>query len=49
MATDLGEFLEYDPNNNSQIWRKYVRVRLLLDVRTTGMREVYKGNNFLLS
>jgi hypothetical protein len=33
IATTLGEFLEYDPYNNSQIWRKYMRLRALLDVR----------------
>jgi len=33
IATTLGEFLEYDPNNHSQIWRRYMRLRALLDVR----------------
>ncbi|MCH89080.1 hypothetical protein A2U01_0009973, partial [Trifolium medium] len=29
----IGEFLEYDKNNNTSIWRKYMRVRVRVDVR----------------
>lgn len=28
----VGEFLEYDPNNNNGFWRNYMRVRVRLDV-----------------
>lgn len=29
----IGEFMEYDPNNNNGFWRTYMRVRVSLDVR----------------
>lgn len=29
----FGEFLEYDPKNNSSIWRECMRIRIRLDVR----------------
>jgi hypothetical protein len=33
IAASLGEFLEYDEKNNSNFWRKYMRIRVMLDVR----------------
>lgn len=29
----FGRFISYDPNNNSSIWREYMRIRIALDVR----------------
>lgn len=29
----FGEFLEYDPKNNTNIWRECMRVKVRLDVR----------------
>lgn len=29
----IGEFVEYDPNNNTSIWRNYMRLRVRVDVR----------------
>lgn len=29
----IGEFLEYDPNNNAGFWRSYMRIRVRVDVR----------------
>jgi hypothetical protein len=33
IAESMGEFLEYDAKNNSSYWRKYMRIRVMLDVR----------------
>lgn len=29
----IGEFLDYDPNNDSCVWRTYMRIRVKVDVR----------------
>lgn len=29
----IGQFLEYDKNNNNMLWRRYMRIRVLVDVR----------------
>lgn len=29
----IGAFLEYDPNNNSGVWRMYMRIKVQVDVR----------------
>ena len=29
----LGKFLDYDDSNNLGVWRTYMRIRVLLDVR----------------
>jgi len=29
----VGEFLEYDEKNNSNFWRQYMRIRVMVDVR----------------
>lgn len=29
----IGTFMEYDKSNNSELWRKYMRLSVLLDVR----------------
>lgn len=29
----IGEFMEYDVNNNSGFWRSYMRINVRLDVR----------------
>lgn len=39
LANFFGEFLEYDSKNNNSIWRKYMRVRVILDVRKPLMRK----------
>ena len=28
----IGEFLEYDNNNNSSVWREYMRIKVSIDV-----------------
>lgn len=33
MGDFFGSFLEYDPNNNSSIWRECMRVKIKIDVR----------------
>ncbi|KAK2429287.1 hypothetical protein QL285_027738 [Trifolium repens] len=33
LANYIGSFLEYDKNNNSSFWRKYMRLRVRIDVR----------------
>jgi hypothetical protein len=33
IAESMGEFLEYDAKNNSNFWRKFMRIRVMLDVR----------------
>jgi hypothetical protein len=38
IATTVGEFLEYDAKNNSQPWRKYMRLGVHLDVRKPLMK-----------
>jgi hypothetical protein len=35
----IGEFLEYDKNNNSCFWRQYMRLRIKLDVRVPLKRD----------
>lgn len=34
----VGDCLEYDPNKSGKLWRKYMRVRVMLDVRRPLMR-----------
>lgn len=29
----LGTFIQYDPNNNSSIWREFMRLRVRIDVK----------------
>jgi hypothetical protein len=29
----IGEFLEYDENNNSSFWREYMRLKVRFDIR----------------
>lgn len=47
----FGEFLEYDVNNNSSIWRECMRVRVRLDVRKPLKRKkkIVKKNGTELS
>lgn len=33
LANFIGEFVDYDPQNNSSIWRAYMRIKVRLDVR----------------
>jgi hypothetical protein len=33
IAEYIGEFLEYDEKNDSLSWRKYMRIRVLVDIR----------------
>jgi 14-3-3 protein epsilon len=33
LANYIGSFVEYDKNNNSSFWRKYMRIRVRVDVR----------------
>jgi 14-3-3 protein epsilon len=33
LANYIGSFVEYDKNNNSSFWRKYMRIRVCVDVR----------------
>ncbi|XP_045791974.1 uncharacterized protein LOC123886726 [Trifolium pratense] len=33
LANYIGEFLEYDKNNNTSFWRQYMRVKVRVDVR----------------
>ncbi|XP_058733828.1 uncharacterized protein At4g02000-like [Vicia villosa] len=33
MANFIGNFVEYDKNNNSSLWRQYMRLRVKIDVR----------------
>ncbi|PNX65080.1 hypothetical protein L195_g054353, partial [Trifolium pratense] len=33
LANYIGEFVEYDKNNNSSFWRQYMRIRVKIDVR----------------
>ncbi|MCH94705.1 hypothetical protein A2U01_0015670, partial [Trifolium medium] len=33
LANYIGEFVEYDKNNNSSFWRQYMRLRVRVDVR----------------
>jgi len=35
IANYIGEFLEYDANNNSNLWKLYMRIRVLLDARNS--------------
>ncbi|GAU33827.1 hypothetical protein TSUD_221650 [Trifolium subterraneum] len=34
LANYIGEFVEYDKNNNTSFWRKYMRVKVRVDVRS---------------
>ncbi|GAU32650.1 hypothetical protein TSUD_218990 [Trifolium subterraneum] len=34
LANYIGEFAEYDKNNNTSFWRKYMRVKVRMDVRS---------------
>jgi hypothetical protein len=34
LAQYIGEFVEYDKNNNTSFWRKYMRVKVRVDVRS---------------
>ncbi|GAU37344.1 hypothetical protein TSUD_395250 [Trifolium subterraneum] len=34
LANYIGEFVEYDKNNNKSFWRKYMRVKVRVDVRS---------------
>ncbi|GAU49866.1 hypothetical protein TSUD_366220 [Trifolium subterraneum] len=34
IANYIGEFVEYDKNNNTSFWRKYMRVKVRVDVRS---------------
>jgi hypothetical protein len=34
LAQYIGEFVEYDKNNNISFWRKYMRVKVRVDVRS---------------
>lgn len=36
----IGEFLEYDPRNNSDFWKSYMRIRVSVDVR----KSLRRGN-----
>lgn len=29
----FGHFIEYDPNNNSSIWREFMRLKIRIDIR----------------
>lgn len=29
----IGQFVEYDPSNNACVWREYMRLRVLIDIR----------------
>ncbi|MCH93259.1 hypothetical protein A2U01_0014207, partial [Trifolium medium] len=33
LANYIGEFVEYDKNNNTSFWRQYMRIRVRIDVR----------------
>lgn len=33
MRNYIGTFMEYDKSNNTNLWRKYMRLRVSLDVR----------------
>ncbi|XP_058732616.1 uncharacterized protein LOC131604171 [Vicia villosa] len=33
MGSYIGEFVEYDKNNNTSFWRQYMRIRVKVDVR----------------
>ncbi|PNX64869.1 hypothetical protein L195_g054243, partial [Trifolium pratense] len=33
LANYIGQFVEYDKNNNSSFWRQYMRIRVKVDVR----------------
>jgi hypothetical protein len=33
LANYIGSFVEYDKNNNTSLWRKYMRIRVRVDVR----------------
>lgn len=33
LANYIGKFVDYDPANNACVWRKYMRLRILVDVR----------------
>ncbi|GAU14523.1 hypothetical protein TSUD_250650 [Trifolium subterraneum] len=33
LANYIGEFVEYDKNNNSSFWRQYMRIRVKVDIR----------------
>lgn len=39
MAKIIGEFVEYDKNNNTSFWREYMRVRVKIDVRVSLKRQ----------
>ncbi|GAU40727.1 hypothetical protein TSUD_14120 [Trifolium subterraneum] len=34
LANYIGEFVEYDKNNNTSFWRKYMRVKVRVDVKS---------------
>ncbi|GAU34127.1 hypothetical protein TSUD_66060 [Trifolium subterraneum] len=34
LANYIGKFVEYDKNNNTSFWRKYIRVKVRVDVRS---------------
>lgn len=40
IANSIGEFLEYDANNNSNLWKLYMRIRVILDVRNSLKRTI---------
>lgn len=33
LANYIGEFVDYDPSNNTSVWRAYMRLRVRIDVR----------------
>ncbi|XP_058752391.1 uncharacterized protein LOC131625555 [Vicia villosa] len=35
MENFIGEFVEYDKNNNTSFWREYMRIRVKIDVRVS--------------
>jgi 14-3-3 protein epsilon len=39
LANYIGNFLEYDKNNNSSFWRQYMRIRVKIDVRSPLKRD----------
>lgn len=40
IANSIGEFLEYDANNNSNLWKLYMRIRVIPDVRNSLKRTI---------
>lgn len=52
LANYIGSFVAYDPANNASVWREYMRLRVLIDVRKPLKKERkvrVEGGNGVLS